>query len=80
MPAVLPAIAADMVLHEEITGNGIVSLPDWITRDRLVAELAARGIRVVVRSKGGESQQRAGKAKGHQVKQFLEVYDRESNG
>ena len=55
IPAILPAIAANMVLRGELTGNGIVPLPDWITRDRLVAELAARGIRVVVRSAGGES-------------------------
>ncbi len=55
IPAMLPAIAADMVLRGEITGNGIVPLPDWITRDRLVAELATRGIRIVVRSEGGES-------------------------
>jgi hypothetical protein len=50
IPALLPAIAAHMVLGEEIAGNGIVPLPDWITRERLVAELAARGIKVVVRS------------------------------
>jgi hypothetical protein len=55
IPAMLPAIAADMVLRGEITGKGIVPLPDWITRDRLVAELAAREIRVVVRSEGRES-------------------------
>jgi saccharopine dehydrogenase-like protein len=55
VPAILPAIAADMFLRGEITGNGIVPLPDWITQDRLVAELAARGIRVVVRPEGGES-------------------------
>ena len=54
IPAVLTAIAADMVLRGEITGNGIVPLPDWITRDRLVAELAARKIRVAVRSEGRE--------------------------
>jgi len=53
IPAIIPAIAASMVLHEEITGNGIVPLPDWITRDRLVAELAARGTRIVVRSEEG---------------------------
>ena len=53
IPAILPAIAADMVLRKEIVANGIVPLPDWITRDRLVAELAARGISVV-RSKGAE--------------------------
>jgi hypothetical protein len=39
----LPAIAADLVVRGKITGNGIVPLPDWITRDRLAAELAARG-------------------------------------
>ena len=54
IPAVLTAIAADMVLRGEITGNGIVPLPDWITRDRLVAELAAWKIRVAVRSEGRE--------------------------
>jgi hypothetical protein len=54
IPAVLPAIAADMVLRGEITGNGMVPLPDWITRDRLVAELGVQGIRVAVRSEGGE--------------------------
>ena len=54
IPAILPAIAANMVLRKEIVANGIVPLPDWITRDRLVAELAARGISVV-RSKGAES-------------------------
>jgi len=43
-----------MVLRGEITGNGIVPLPDWITQDRLFAELAARGIRVVVRPEGRE--------------------------
>jgi hypothetical protein len=43
VPAMLPAIAADLVVRGKITGNGIVPLPDWITRDRLAAELAARG-------------------------------------
>jgi Saccharopine dehydrogenase NADP binding domain len=54
IPAIVPAIAAEMVLRGEITGKGVVPLPDWITRDRLVAELAVRGIRVVVRSQDGE--------------------------
>ena len=54
IPAIVPAIAAQMVLHKEIAGNGIVPLPDWITRDRLAAELSARGIRIVVRAEGGE--------------------------
>jgi len=54
IPSIVPAIAADMVLRGEIRGNGIVPLPDWITRDRLVAELAARGIRVAIRSEDGD--------------------------
>jgi hypothetical protein len=55
IPAILPAIAAEMVLRGEITGSGIVPLPDWIAPDRLLAELAARGIKVVVRLQGRES-------------------------
>jgi hypothetical protein len=47
-------IAAKMLLLGEISGNGIVPLLDWITQDRLVADLDARGIRVVVRSEGRE--------------------------
>ena len=54
IPAVVPAICAKMVLRGEITGTGIVPLPDWIARDQLVAELASHGIRVVVRREGGE--------------------------
>jgi hypothetical protein len=54
IPSMLPAIAADMILRKEITGTGIVPLTDWIARDRLVDELAARGIRVAVRSGGGD--------------------------
>jgi hypothetical protein len=54
IPSMIAAIAAEMVLRQEITGSGIVPLPDWITRDRLVGELAARGIRTVVGLGGGE--------------------------
>ena len=54
IPSIPAAIAANMVLQKAIRGTGIVSLPDWITRDQLVAELAARGIRVAVRSGAGE--------------------------
>jgi len=54
IPSMLPAIAADMILRKEITGTGIVPPTDWIARDQLVDKLAARGIRVAVRSGGGE--------------------------
>ena len=53
IPSIPAAIAANMVLRRAIKGRGIVPLPDWITRDQLVAELAARGIRVAVRSGAG---------------------------
>jgi hypothetical protein len=54
IPAIPAAIAANMVLQKAISGTGILPLPDWIGRDRLLAELAARGIRVAVRSGTGE--------------------------
>jgi Saccharopine dehydrogenase NADP binding domain len=54
IPSMLPAIAADMILRKEIAGTGIVPPTDWIARDQLVEKLAARGIRVAVRSGGGE--------------------------
>jgi saccharopine dehydrogenase-like NADP-dependent oxidoreductase len=54
IPSILPAIAADMILRKEISGTGIVPPTDWIARDQLVDKLAARGIRVAIRSDGGE--------------------------
>jgi hypothetical protein len=53
IPSMIAAIAAGMVLRREIPEGGIVPLPDWITRDRLIQELAARGIRTAVASAGG---------------------------
>jgi saccharopine dehydrogenase-like NADP-dependent oxidoreductase len=54
IPSMIAAIAAGMVLRKEITGSGIVPLPDWITRDQLIKELAARGIRTAISIGGGE--------------------------
>jgi hypothetical protein len=54
IPSMLPAIAADLILRKEITGTGIVPPTNWIARDQLVDKLAARGIRVAVRSGGGQ--------------------------
>ncbi len=54
IPSILPAIAADMILRKEISGTGIVPPTDWIARDQLVHKLDARGIRVAIRSDGGE--------------------------
>ena len=54
IPSIPAAVAANMVLRKAIRGAGIVPLPDWITRDQLLAEFAARDIRVAVRSGAGE--------------------------
>lgn len=54
IPSIPAAIAANMILRKAMTGAGIVSLPDWITRDQLTAELAAEDIRIAVRSGAGE--------------------------
>jgi hypothetical protein len=54
IPSMIAAIAADMVLRKEIAGSGVVPLPDWITRDGLIGELAARGIRTAISTGGGE--------------------------
>jgi len=54
IPSVMAAIAAGMVLGKRIVGGRIAPLPGWITRDQLLRELNARGIRTAVRSGAGE--------------------------
>jgi hypothetical protein len=39
IPALLPSLATKMLLQREITHRGIVSLPDWLPRKRLLEEL-----------------------------------------
>jgi hypothetical protein len=61
IPAIPPAIASAMLLADGVPRKGIVS-PDWISRERLVAELSARGVNVAVRKNSREPWQAAGAA------------------
>jgi Saccharopine dehydrogenase NADP binding domain len=53
IPAIPAAIAAEMLLAGKIAKKGIVP-PDWIDREQLVAELAARGVSVATRGNSGD--------------------------
>jgi saccharopine dehydrogenase-like NADP-dependent oxidoreductase len=50
IPSLIPALAASMLLRGEISGHGLIPLPDWIGRDQLIFELSQRGIQIAVRS------------------------------
>jgi hypothetical protein len=55
IPAVLPSLATQMILQGEITHRGIVPLPDWLPRERFMAELTKRHLTMAVRTKGSDS-------------------------
>jgi hypothetical protein len=44
IPALLPAIAARMILEKEISFKGIADLRTWISFDQFLAELNSRGV------------------------------------
>ncbi len=44
IPAILPSIAAQMILNREWQKPGVVYLPHWLSRERLNEELQQRGI------------------------------------
>ena len=46
IPALLPSIAAGLVLEKRIAFEGIADLRRWISFDRLLAELRARGVHI----------------------------------
>jgi hypothetical protein len=45
IPALLPSLATQMLLAGEVSHRGIVRLPDWLPRKRLLEELTKRGLR-----------------------------------
>ena len=49
IPAILPSLATQMILRRELDCHGIVSLPDWLTRERLTEELTKRHVRIAER-------------------------------
>jgi Saccharopine dehydrogenase NADP binding domain len=46
IPALLPSIAAQMILNGEVTGRGLIALPDWLPRERLIRELRKRRLQI----------------------------------
>jgi hypothetical protein len=52
IPALLPSLATQMLLQGEITRRGIVPLPDWLPRKRLLDELTRRDIKMASKTDG----------------------------
>jgi hypothetical protein len=57
IPALLPSIAAQMILAGELNRPGIPPLPTWLPFVRLLQELGKRHVRAAVRSEGAEWQE-----------------------
>jgi hypothetical protein len=55
IPAMLPSLAAQMILQGEITHRGIVPLPDWLPRERFMAELTKRHLKMAARTDGSDA-------------------------
>ena len=55
IPAILPSLAAQMILQGEVDFRGIVPLPDWLTREKFTEELANRRVRIAERRDGAWS-------------------------
>jgi saccharopine dehydrogenase-like NADP-dependent oxidoreductase len=55
IPAVLPSLATQMLLAGEVSHRGIVRLPDWLPRKRLLEELTKRGLRWAEKTDGSWS-------------------------
>jgi saccharopine dehydrogenase-like NADP-dependent oxidoreductase len=52
IPALLPSLAAQMLLRGEVTCRGIVPLPDWLSRERFVEELSKRRLKMAEKTDG----------------------------
>lgn len=52
IPAILPSVAAKMILEEKIPTHGIVPLSDWLSTEMLAAELAKRRVKLTANSEG----------------------------
>jgi hypothetical protein len=52
IPALLPSLATQMLLAGEVSHRGIVRLPDWLPRKRLLKELTKRGLRLAEKTDG----------------------------
>jgi len=52
IPAILPSLAAKMILEGEIAFRGIVPLTEWLSTERLTEELAKRRVKLSVNTEG----------------------------
>ncbi len=52
IPALLPSLAAQMLLRGEVTHRGIVPLPDWLPRTKLLEELTKRHLKMAAKTEG----------------------------
>ena len=52
IPALLPSLATQMLLQGEVTCRGIVPLPDWLPRERLLEELTKRDLKMASKTDG----------------------------
>ena len=48
IPAILPSVAAQMILQQKIPFSGIVPLPEWLSRETLAHELTKRQAKIVI--------------------------------
>jgi hypothetical protein len=46
IPAILPSIATQMILHGEVACRGIVPLADWLPSERFIEELSKRRVKI----------------------------------
>ena len=52
IPAILASIATEMILNGEIQGSGLAGLHDWLPKERFIAELKKRGVKIALRRGG----------------------------
>lgn len=55
IPAFLPALAAEMVLSNELKSSGLIDLSNWLSLERFSSELAKRDIKLVSRIQGASN-------------------------
>ena len=53
IPAILPSLAAQMILANEVNFSGIATLSDWLPKERFIEEFRKRGVEVY--SKGSQN-------------------------
>jgi hypothetical protein len=52
IPAILPSIAAQMILNRGLRFSGLAPLPDWLSRERFIEEMTKRQVKLATKSNG----------------------------